>query len=230
MKKTYKYETHTHTREGSACASATGRQMVRAHIEAGYAGMIITDHFFNGHTAVPKNMPWDTRVELFCKGYEHALEEAKGTGFHVFFGWEYTYRGTDFLTYGLDKDFLLEHPDMLSWSVEDYLIRVREHGGFVSHAHPFREASYIETIRLFPGLVDAVEVINASHIDPKFDEKAMAYAQKHSLLQTSGSDSHHLDGLFGGGMEFDYEIKSIEEFIEAVRRKDYILMKGNQGN
>ena len=45
MKKTYKYETHLHTREGSACASATGGEMVRAHIEAGYSGMIVTDHF-----------------------------------------------------------------------------------------------------------------------------------------------------------------------------------------
>ena len=46
MKKTYKYETHVHTKEGSACASGTGQEMVRAHIEAGYSGMIVTDHFF----------------------------------------------------------------------------------------------------------------------------------------------------------------------------------------
>ena len=225
MKKTYKYETHTHTREGSACATATGQEMVRAHIEAGYSGMIITDHFFNGYTAVPKGLSWETRVELFCKGYEHALEEAHGTHFHVFFGWEYTYYGTDFLTYGLGKDFLLEHPDILSWSIEEYFDRVHENGGFISHAHPFREAPYIETIRLFPEYVDAIEVINASHEDPKFDEKALRFAEQHSLIMTAGSDSHHTDGLFGGGMEFDDEIKSIKEFIEAVKRREYILFK-----
>lgn len=224
MKRTYKYETHMHTKEGSGCATATGQEMVRAHIDAGYSGMIVTDHFFNGYTAVPRDLPWETRVELFCRGYENAVEEAKGTGFHVFFGWEYTYFGTDFLTYGLDKDFLLEHPDMLSWSIEEYFHIVHINGGFLSHAHPFREASYIDKIRLFPEYVDAVEVINASHDDPRFDEKALAYAKKHSLLQTAGSDTHHTDRLYGSGMEFNYEIKSIEEFIKGLKRQDYRLL------
>jgi histidinol phosphatase-like PHP family hydrolase len=222
----YKYETHMHTREVSACATATGQEMVRAHIEAGYSGMIVTDHFFNGNTSVPDNLPWKVRVDLFCRGFDNAVEEAKGTGFHVFFGWEYTYYGTDFLIYGLGKDFLLDHPDMLSWSIEDYFHIVHTSGGFISHAHPFREASYIDKIRLFPEHVDAVEVINASHDDPRFDERALAYAEKHSLIQIAGSDTHHIDGLWGSGMEFDYEITSIDEFIEAVKYDRGTLLPG----
>ncbi len=226
MKKTFLYETHLHTREGSACATASGQEMVRAHIKAGYAGMIVTDHFFNGNTAVPSDLPWEIRVELLYKGYENALEEARGTGFHVFFGWEYSYHGTDFLTYGLDKDFLLAHPDILEWSPEEYFDIVHEHGGFIVHAHPFREAFYIEKIRLYPDHVDAVEVINSSHLDPKFDERALKYAQEHSLLQTAGSDIHHWEDLNGAGMAFEFEIKSIQDFIKAVKRKDYTLVKG----
>ncbi|NMA83391.1 MAG: histidinol-phosphatase [Epulopiscium sp.] len=227
--KTYRYETHLHTKEGSACASATGAEMVRAHISAGYAGMIVTDHFFNGNTSIPRNLPWETRVALFCQGYENAVEEAKGTGFHVFFGWEYGYDATEFLTYGLTKDFLLAHPDMLSWSIEKYFNTVHKWGGFISHAHPFREADYIRKIRLFPNQVDAVEVINTSHTNPKFDIKALDYAKKHSLLMISGSDTHHTDKLCGGGMEFNHEIHSIEEFIKAIKNsKDYILLKGKE--
>lgn len=226
MRKTFLYETHMHTREGSACATATGQEMVRAHIKAGYAGMIVTDHFFNGNTAVPHDLPWEVRVELLYKGYENALEEAKGTDFHVFFGWEYTYHGTDFLTYGLDKDFLLAYPDLLQWSPEKYFDIVHEHGGFIVHAHPFREAFYIEKIRLYPEHVDAVEVINSSHLDSKFDERALKYAQEHSLLQTAGSDLHHWEDINGAGMAFEFEIKSIQDFIKAVKRKDYTLVKG----
>jgi len=225
LKKTYKYETHLHTREGSACASATGREMVRAHIEAGYSGMIVTDHFFNGNTAVPRNIPWKDRVELFCLGYENAADEAKNTDFSVFFGWEYAYRGTEFLTYGLDKKFLLDHPDILDWSIEKYFDKVHEHGGFLSHAHPFREAFYIDTVRLCPDYVDAVEVINSSHLDPKFDERALAYAKKHNLPMTAGSDSHHLDSLPGGGMEFYERLNSIEDFVRAVKDQAYILIE-----
>ena len=96
MRKTYLYETHMHTREGSACAHCHWAGDGRGTYKGRYAGMIVTDHFFNGNTAIPKDLPWDVRVDLFCRGYEHALEEAKGTDFHVFFAWEDTYHGTDF--------------------------------------------------------------------------------------------------------------------------------------
>lgn len=215
--KKYKYETHLHTKEASACAGSTGAEMVRAYYRAGYSGVIFTDHFFNGNTAIPTHLPWSERVDLFCRGYENALEEAKRLDFHVFLGWEYADNGTEFLTYGLDKKFLLTYPDMLSWPIEKYLKIVREHGGFVSQAHPFREAWYIKAIRLFPEHVDAIEVRNASHMNPKFDELALELANKYSLYQTGGSDTHFADILHGGGMEFDHELLTIEDFIKAVK-------------
>ena len=66
------YETHVHTAESSACAHDTGAKMARAYKDAGYAGMIITDHFFYGNTAVDRSLPWSEWVERFCLGYEHA--------------------------------------------------------------------------------------------------------------------------------------------------------------
>lgn len=95
----------------------------------------------------------------------------------------------------------------------------------MSHAHPFREAFYIDTVRLYPDYVDAVEVINSSHLDPKFDERALAYAKKHNLPMTAGSDSHHLDSLPGGGMEFYERLNSIEDFVRAVKDQAYILIE-----
>lgn len=226
----YFYETHMHTAEASACATGTGAKMVRAYSSLGYTGVIITDHFLNGNTAIPGGLPWEKRIELFCRGYENALEEGKKTGLHVFFGWEYAFNGTEFLTYGLDKEFLLKHPDMLEWSVEKYIRVVHDHGGFIVHAHPFREAPYIPRIRLYPQWVDAVEVINASHLDPSFNEKAKEYAKKHGLLQLSGSDSHHADCIFGGGMAFERELYTIFDFIEAVKdQKGYRLLPGSFG-
>jgi len=215
--KKYKYETHMHTKEASACAGSTGAEMVRAYYRAGYSGIIVTDHFFNGNSAIPAHLPWKEKVELFCRGYENALQEAEKLDFHVFFGWEYTDNGADFLTYGLGKDFLLSHPDMLSWPIEKYLRIVRENGGFVSQAHPYREAWYIKQIRVFPEHVDAIEVRNASHTNPKFDARALELANKYSLYQTGGSDAHFAYWLPGGGMEFDHELMSIEDFIQAVK-------------
>lgn len=218
------YETHLHTAEASACATASAKEMVRTYAEAGYSGLIVTDHFFNGNTAISGRLPWKERVEQFCRGYENALEEGRRLGFSVFFGWEYSYYGTDFLTYGLDKAFLLNNPDILSWPLKDYLRRVRSLGGFITHAHPFRRAFYINDVRLFPEEVDAVEVINTSHTDPSFNAQAKAYAIKHHLLQTSGSDIHHTDKLTGGGMAFDHQLHTIADFIAAVRSERYELL------
>lgn len=213
----YKYETHVHTSETSACAYDKASDMVQAYKEAGYQGIIVTDHFFNGNTSVPTHLPWETRVELFCRGYENAKAEGDKCGLQVFFGWEYGYNHTDLLTYGLDKDFLLEHPDVLSWGVEEYGKQVHLHGGFITHAHPFREAFYISHARFFPDVVDAVEVINASHTNPVFNQKALQYAKEHNLLHMSGSDAHAVNQMFGGGVAFDRKMESVADIISTVR-------------
>jgi len=216
----FKYDTHIHTSESSACAFSTGADMVRAYAAAGYQGFIVTDHFFNGNTTVPRHLPWAKRVELFCRGYDSAKKEGDACGFQVFFGWEYGYYGTEFLTYGLDKDYLLEHPDILSWGLLEYAEHVHAHGGFLVHAHPFREAFYISKLRLYPDMVDAVEGINGSHTNPLFNMKAMAYAKKHGLPTTCGSDAHSVDPLLGGGVAFDREIESIHDFIAIIQSKN----------
>jgi hypothetical protein len=226
MKKKYIFETHLHTSEGSACGFASGAEMVKAYKAGGYSGMVVTDHFFNGNSAIPRDLPWEERVRRFCLGYEHALEEAGNDGFQVFFGWEYSYWGTDFLTYGLDKAFLLEHPDILTWNLEQYFNTIHSNGGFIVHAHPFREADYISKIRLFPEHVDAIEVVNAAHVNPEFDRNALAFAEKHSLYQTSGSDAHHAIFLRGGGMAFNSPMNSIQDLIEGIKRPAcYQLLK-----
>ena len=134
----YLYETHMHTSEGSACASNTGAEMARAYAQAGYTGIIITDHFVYGNTAVDRSLPWSEWVEKFCLGYEHAKEEGEKHGLQVFFGWESGYGGPEFLVYGLDKQWLLNHPEIKDATVEEQLQLVHAGGGILSQAHPYR--------------------------------------------------------------------------------------------
>lgn len=214
----FKYDTHVHTSEASACATISGAEQVRLYKKLGYTGIIVTDHFFNGNTTVPKSLPWEERVERFCLGYEHAKREGEIEGISVFFGWEESYFGTDFLIYGLDKDWLIKNPDILNWSRQEHYERVHGSGGFLVHAHPFREADYISSIRLYPEYEDAIEIINASHKNPKFNKKAAEYAKRHQKPVTGGSDAHHA-GSPHGGMVFQHELKDIQDFINSVKRK-----------
>lgn len=77
----YFYDTHVHTSEASACAKNTGAEMARAAKAAGYTGIIITDHAWNGNTCIDPSLPWETWVEAFCKGYENAKKEGKKSAF-----------------------------------------------------------------------------------------------------------------------------------------------------
>lgn len=223
----YAYETHLHTKEGSACAQSTAKEMAVACKEAGYTGIIVTDHFFYGNTAVDRNLPWSDWVEGYCRGYEQARREGDKIGLQVFFGWEASYQGNDFLVYGLDKEWLLTHPEIKDASVEEQYRLVHQEGGIVIHAHPYREDFYIPRVRLFPDFVDGVEVLNASH-EVKFpgpdgssiyDKKALEYAKEHDFPRIGGSDIHSVN-LLGGGMAFNRKLTDIFDFIKTVMNRE----------
>ena len=219
----YLYETHLHTSEASACSIRTGAEQARIYKDAGYTGIIVTDHFFNGNTAIPSNMPWDKRIDMFCKGYENAKEEGDKIGLSVFFGWEANYKGTEFLIYGLDHEWLKNHPEMINWSIEEQYYYIHEAGGFVVHAHPFRKRAYIKEIRLFPDFVDAVEAYNVGNDSSDFDKKAAAYARKHNLPEFAGTDSHGFEQKYNA-MGFEKRLNNIEDFISSVKSREYQLI------
>ena len=83
------------------------------------------------------------------------------------------------------------------------------------HAHPFREAGYIEMIRLLPRNVDAVETLNAGRTD--FENKmADQYADNYCLPKMCGSDNHTgmRDRL--AVLELDFRAENSAEIIKAV--------------
>ena len=216
----YRYETHMHTSEASACAASTGAEMARAHLDAGYTGIFVTDHFFNGNTAVPQGLPWKQRVERFCRGYENAWEEGQRIGLQVFFGFEYNYDGAEFLVYNLDKQWLLDHEDIDRFRPRQALALMRADGGFVVQAHPFRERDYIDHFQLFPRDIDGVEAVNAAHLGPegaKMNQRAFTYAGMFGLPVTAGSDSHRTGLLYGGGVETPGRIGKPTDYLNWMR-------------
>lgn len=212
----YKYDTHVHTAEASGCATASGAEQARRYKELGYDGIIITDHFFNGNSAIHNYYDWYDRVRQFCKGYENAKAEGDKIGLKVFFGIEFSYFGTDLLTYGVDKDWLYQNDNIMDVSVYEYIKRVHNAGGIIVHAHPFREASYINEVKLMPKWVDGVEVYNAGNYDEKFNERAKWYAEQYNLPITAGTDNHHLTAERISGICTEQPLESIEDYIDAV--------------
>lgn len=222
----FRYETHLHTSEASACAILSAKEQVKYYKEAGYAGIIVTDHFFYGNTSISRELPWEEWINQFCKGYENAKAEGDKIGLKVFFGWEANYDSTEFLVYGLDKAWLLAHPEIIYWPVEEQYRKIHEAGGFIVHAHPYRIRPYIKEIRLFPKLVDAVEAINVNNHNDIFDRQALIYARKNKLPVTAGTDAHGKERLHSG-VAFHYELESIQDYIEGIRSGKGELIRPN---
>jgi hypothetical protein len=219
----YLYETHLHTSRSSACGVSGGPEYIRYYKDRGYAGIIVTDHFYNGNTAIARNLPWREWVNRFCRGYEEAWEEGDRQGLDVFFGWEETFDSCDdYLVYGLDKAWLLEHPECRNWTRKEQFLGARAAGGCVVQAHPFRQHSYISRVILSSGCVDAVEAANGGNHEPSYDALAMRYAQGLGLPVTAGSDIHGIRQLREGeifGVYLDEKIRETGGFAAAIRNR-----------
>lgn len=225
----YKYDIHVHCSENSHCSPCPGAKIAEGYAKAGYTGIVMTNHFLGGHQTDLASIDWNKEVEFFMTGYEHAKEVGDKMGLQVFFGWEYNYNGADLLTYGLGLDWLKAHPDMCAWEATRYFDEVHAAGGFIIHAHPFRQAGNIPFIQLFPNKEDAVEVYNGSHYascySPAFNDRALWYAQTYHKVQTAGSDTHGLsaEGLphRGGSMLFEHKLTSIGDMINLIRNNRF---------
>lgn len=216
----YRYEIHCHTSEGSACAYSTGAEMAQFYHDQGYDGLVVTDHFYHGNTAVPRDLPWDEWVARFCRGYEGAKARGDEIGLSVFFGWEYSFYNSDFLTYGLGPEWLLQHPDLIHWSIEDYLDRARAAGAAIVHAHPFREAPYVSKMVLIPWRIDAVEVFNGGNRNEADNCRAAWFAAQYGLGETSGSDSHHVGWPRLGGIAVETPFQDCTDLANRIRAKE----------
>ena len=185
----YRYETHLHTSPVSECALASVEEQLTFYKELGYDGVFITNHFLDGNINIGSDRSYEERLNFYCSDYEKGVEFGKKIGIKVFFGVELSYKGTDFLVYGLDKQWFLSHPEIMEMTKRKELQFMMESGALVIQAHPYREAFYIDHIRLFPRSVHGIEVVNANR--PKFEnDMAMLYAKHYNLLEFAGSDNH----------------------------------------
>ena len=213
----YLYETHLHTAPLSACGKVSVRDNLEFYKSEGFAGVFLTDHFIDGNIAVClRNLSYEERIEAYFRVYEEALPIGEELGLSVFPGFEMTYGGTDFLVYGIDKAWCLAHKDMDKMKKSELLALLMAEGALVIQAHPFREAAYIDHIRLFPRHVHGVEIYNACRSD--FENRLAAeYAKNYELIPFAGSDNHVGAARPQlGGMTTDAPIKDVRHFIELV--------------
>ena len=178
----YLVDLHVHSAESSYCGHVPAHEIVSAYREAGFDGIAITDHYGGYFFDKIKELPWPEQVDRFMRGYEEAKTAAEGTGFKVYFGIEYRDRITvdDFLVFGLDRQFLLDNPDLHDIPLKEAAERIHAYGGFIIQAHPAR-IRYAMALgqKLFMDFrtVDMVEHMKTGETLPEVD-----WAERNTLI------------------------------------------------
>ena len=106
-------------------------------------------------------------------------------------------------------------------SPQETIDRLKDQGAFISVSHPFdklrkggwQEDDLLEII----SDVDAIEVFNSRCMDPNFNRLAQAFAEKHHIPGTVGSDAHAAFELGRSLLLLD-QFEGPDEMRKVIRR------------
>lgn len=196
----YLFEPHCHTGEFGWCARVPAAELVADYEAAGYDGVIITNHYFDRGFAEMHGSSWPGLVDIYLAGYDAACRAVSRPDFQVLLGLELRFHDhmNDFLVYGVDRDFLIEYPELYRMTVSSFRPFADRHGLCFIQAHPYREGNEPVPTRYLHGL----EVYNGNPRHDNGNEHAAASARRHGLLEVASSDYHRREDLGYGGIYF----------------------------
>ncbi len=161
-----KVDLHVHTKERSTCARSSATEQIRAAVDAGLAVIAFTDHGQLQNAA------------------ELALWNETYAPLRILNGIELTIDGEDAIVIGVADPALATE----TWTYPRLHGFVREHGGFLAVAHPFRyHAEIAVDIQGFPP--DAIEVYS-SNTPRAVAGQILAVARRMRMPLLCNSDAH----------------------------------------
>lgn len=219
-------ELHAHTSPASPCGDAAPEELVQLYINAGFDGVVITNHF--SHAAFG-DISREAFVEAQIADYERACKAAQGTRLKIYLGVEVRFdeNGNDYLLYGVDREILGKIYDYLDKGLAAFRTEVKLPESVFIQAHPFRDGCVPADAKLLDGL----EVFN---MHPNHNSRCVVaglYARENGLsLITAGSDFHHIKyGHIGNTALRCRELPTDSFALAALLRSgDYIFEIGDK--
>ncbi len=214
--KRFRYETHAHTAEVSPCGRVEAATGVRMHKEAGFQGIVFTDHFHAKYFNSLGDMPWEDKIDCYLKGFREARKAGEDLDMDILWGIElrFTDNDNDFLVYGLTEDFLKRHENMYESRLEPFYREVENNPEvLVFQAHPFRPGCFLVDTRF----LDGIEIYNGNPRHDSSNHKAAEAARRTGLLIDSGSDFHRPEDLASGGFLCDQRIRNNGDLIRTLK-------------
>ena len=221
----YKYEIHCHTKEVSRCGQLPVEELVKKYKEAGYSGIVLTDHYSPMTFDIPDFFSKKKAIDHYLRAW-HIAKKYNDENFTVLLGMELRFYATinDYIIYGITEEMLYELPFLLPVYIKRASKMLRERGCLFLQAHPFRKF----ITRANPEYLDGVEIFNG-----KASEEENANAEKwaeeiNASVKMSGSDCHRESGVGLGGIITTEKIKSNDDLIRILKSGNYKLIKNQK--
>lgn len=219
----YKYEIHCHTKDVSVCGHVPAEEMVKLYKEAGYDGIVITDHYSPATFPFQEQISKTRACEHYLKGYRKA-KALEDENFTVLLGMELRYYATvnDYLIYGLTEEKLKKLPHMMALYTKQGYKAMKKEGLLVIQAHPFRKFIY----RANPKYLDGVEVYNGK-TDKELNDKALDWANSFTkaAIKVGGSDAHRESQICTSGIITHEKIRTSEDLVRILQSGDFEIIK-----
>ena len=220
----YKLELHCHSSEVSACSRCPAETLARRYREAGYQGIVSTNHINHATFQKMEDCSWEEKTDHFMRGF-HLIQEAAGSDLDVLLACEINltpenwpaYIPNDYLIYGITEDWLRRTGDMRAMTLDRLSACVREAGFIIVHAHPFR----VGTVMANPDLLDGFEIYNGNPRHNSHNDLAEAWARMNGKIMTAGTDFHQPDDPCCGGIETETRIRDNETLLATLRGGKY---------
>ena len=221
----YKYEIHCHTKEVSRCGQLPVEDLIKKYKEAGYSGIVLTDHYSPMTFDIPDFFSKKKAIDHYLKAWQIA-KKYNDENFTVLLGMELRFYATinDYLVYGITEEMLYKLPFLLSTYIGKASRMLRERGCLFIQAHPSRKF----ITHADPKHLDGVEVFNAKATKEE-NESSLKWAEEiKAKIKTSGSDCHRESGVGLGGIITTEPIKSNDDLIRILKSGEYKLIKNTK--
>lgn len=222
-----KFELHVHTAENDKVAKESGKSIVRLYKEAGYDGLVITDHyfstFFDWFSAEFDPSDHTSIIDRWLCGYRAARAEGEALNMTVLLGAEVRFDGpniNDYLVYGITEEFLYEAPLLNRLKDLDALLAILPPEAVVVQAHPFRDNMTVGS----PEKLFGIEVYNGG-TQPIRNKLARTFAEHYGKAMTSGSDFHSAGALARGGIITQQKIETMTDLLKTLKSGAYQLIE-----
>lgn len=219
----YLYETHFHTADVSPCGNVSAADGVKLYKEAGYSGLMVTDHFSTEYLKKDYHAAtWESGIEYYLRGY-YAAKKFETADFSVMLGLEARFPDSfnDYVVFGVDEKFLFENEWFTDLNIKKFKKLAEKNSLLVIQAHPFRARMTVNDERH----IDGIEVFNGNRRHDSSNEIAEAWAKRFGLIASSGSDFHETEDLARGGIYTDTAIRDSKEFRKVLLSGNYTVKK-----